>query len=174
VKVEYVGRASLGGSDDRKLLATLRTDGQPASMPGFSEPTMVATQPAAQPATPRPAVAPEPVQRRAPVQTEALTVAAAHVTAPVQQAVTSVPMSEPGPTRPVAAPRPPDRPFDLATIPNAAVPVSRAVPGLVTGQPRAQVAGMFFAPVSDAPQIFSRNHPLAKDVKPQRFVPLRP
>jgi rare lipoprotein A len=31
VRVEYVGKASLAGSDDRKLLATLRTDGQPAS-----------------------------------------------------------------------------------------------------------------------------------------------
>jgi rare lipoprotein A len=31
VRVEYVGKASLAGSDDRKLLATLRTDGQPAT-----------------------------------------------------------------------------------------------------------------------------------------------
>ena len=31
VKVEYVGRAGLDGSDDRKLLATLREDGRPAS-----------------------------------------------------------------------------------------------------------------------------------------------
>ncbi len=31
VRVEYVGKASLSGSDDRKLLATLRTDGQPAT-----------------------------------------------------------------------------------------------------------------------------------------------
>jgi rare lipoprotein A len=30
VRVEYVGKASLAGSDDRKLLATLRTDGHPA------------------------------------------------------------------------------------------------------------------------------------------------
>ncbi len=38
VKVEYVGRAGLDGSDDRKLLATLRQDGGAAS---FS-PVMVA------------------------------------------------------------------------------------------------------------------------------------
>src|SRR3954471_16605227 len=38
VKVEYIGRAGLQGSDDRKLLATLRRDGTPA---GFS-PVMVA------------------------------------------------------------------------------------------------------------------------------------
>ena len=33
VRVEYVGRASLDGSDDRRLLATLRHDGQPAPAP---------------------------------------------------------------------------------------------------------------------------------------------
>jgi rare lipoprotein A len=33
VRVEYVGPASLEGSDDRKLLATLRQDGQPAPAP---------------------------------------------------------------------------------------------------------------------------------------------
>lgn len=32
VRVQYVGRASLGGSDDEKLLATLRTDGLPAHL----------------------------------------------------------------------------------------------------------------------------------------------
>jgi rare lipoprotein A len=33
VRVEYVGRASLDGSDDRRLAATLRHDGQPAPAP---------------------------------------------------------------------------------------------------------------------------------------------
>lgn len=32
VRVEYVGKASLDGSDDEKLMATLRTDGGPASL----------------------------------------------------------------------------------------------------------------------------------------------
>ena len=36
VKVEYVGRASVAGSDDRKLLATLRVDGQPAQLDDFA------------------------------------------------------------------------------------------------------------------------------------------
>jgi rare lipoprotein A len=40
VKVEYLGKASIGGSDDAKLLATLRTDGLPAAI-GQSR-TMVA------------------------------------------------------------------------------------------------------------------------------------
>lgn len=36
VKVEYVGRAPLEGSDDNELLASLRTDGGPASIGGSS------------------------------------------------------------------------------------------------------------------------------------------
>ena len=32
VRVEYAGKASIAGSDDRKLLATLRTDGRPAAI----------------------------------------------------------------------------------------------------------------------------------------------
>jgi rare lipoprotein A len=34
VRVEYIGRASVAGSDDRKLMATLRTDGRPAGLRG--------------------------------------------------------------------------------------------------------------------------------------------
>ncbi|WP_409455316.1 septal ring lytic transglycosylase RlpA family protein [Methylosinus sp. H3A] len=42
VKVDYVGHAALAGSDDAKLLATLREDGRPATLPGGA-PIMVAT-----------------------------------------------------------------------------------------------------------------------------------
>jgi rare lipoprotein A len=62
VRVTYVGKASLAGSDDRKLLATLRTDGTPA---GFERrgPVMLASLDergqgaplAYKPAEPRPA-----------------------------------------------------------------------------------------------------------------------
>ncbi len=41
VRVEYLGKASIAGSDDRKLLATLRTDGQPAAI-GPRSPVMIA------------------------------------------------------------------------------------------------------------------------------------
>lgn len=34
VRVEYLGKASVAGSDDRKLMATLRTDGRPAGLRG--------------------------------------------------------------------------------------------------------------------------------------------
>ncbi|PZO01657.1 MAG: septal ring lytic transglycosylase RlpA family protein, partial [Hyphomicrobiales bacterium] len=43
IKLEYLGQASLAGSDDKLLLATLRTDGQPAAIPGTSARTMVAS-----------------------------------------------------------------------------------------------------------------------------------
>ena len=83
VKVDYVGPAPLEGSDNSQLLASLRTDGSPANMIGYSSPVMVASgaaetetiwsffsgggrggqqpqpQPEAQPAAP-PAPAPEP------------------------------------------------------------------------------------------------------------------
>ena len=43
IKVEYVGRAPLEGSDDGALLASLRTDGSPANLNGYSSPVMVAS-----------------------------------------------------------------------------------------------------------------------------------
>jgi rare lipoprotein A len=82
VKVDYVGPAPMEGSDDSQLLASLRTDGSPANMMGYSAPVMMANaaaeqtetigsffsgggrggqqpQPEAQPA-PAPAPTPEP------------------------------------------------------------------------------------------------------------------
>ena len=45
VKVEYIGKASLEGSDDSRLLATLRLDGAPATLDGLPDgrPVMVAS-----------------------------------------------------------------------------------------------------------------------------------
>ena len=43
IKVEYVGQAPMEGSDDSALLASLRTDGSPANLEGYSAPTMVAS-----------------------------------------------------------------------------------------------------------------------------------
>jgi rare lipoprotein A len=84
VKVDYVGAAPIEGSDDSQLLASLRTDGSPANMIGYSAPVMMANaaaeqtdtiwsffsgggrggqqaQPQSQPeAQPAPAPAPEP------------------------------------------------------------------------------------------------------------------
>jgi rare lipoprotein A len=105
VKVEYVGPASLAGSDDRKLLATLRIDGTPAQFDGARPPTLIAQ-------------APPPVQT-----------AAAETPVPP-----APPAADPGITTPVASsernfgviaavPLPPSRPFDLGTIPGAGVPI---------------------------------------------------
>jgi rare lipoprotein A len=60
VRVEYVGRASLAGSDDRVLMATLRT-GRPAPPPSYARIAAATPVPAARPyglgtgATPAPA-----------------------------------------------------------------------------------------------------------------------
>jgi rare lipoprotein A len=59
VRVEYVGRASINGSDDQKLLASLRTDGRPAALPGLGS-VMVAD--AGEAASP-PAAHARPVKR---------------------------------------------------------------------------------------------------------------
>ncbi|MBB3808090.1 septal ring lytic transglycosylase RlpA family protein [Pseudochelatococcus contaminans] len=68
VKVEYVGRASLGGSDDRKLLATLNADA-PATIPASAPaavpapaPVMVASAEPPAPVVTEPAAPPAVVQ----------------------------------------------------------------------------------------------------------------
>jgi len=48
VKVDYVGPAPIEGSDDSQLLASLRTDGSPANMIGYSAPVMMANAAAEQ------------------------------------------------------------------------------------------------------------------------------
>jgi rare lipoprotein A len=105
----------LEGSDDAKLLASLRVDGAPATLDGLpnGKPVMVASAvfapvekladvftPAAAPKPPRPHVAPAPE--------------------PVAAA------AEPEPMRPtpVDLPTPPARPFDLGAVPGAAIPVA--------------------------------------------------
>ena len=42
VKIDYIGPAPMEGSDDSQLLASLRTDGSPANMMGYSAPVMMA------------------------------------------------------------------------------------------------------------------------------------
>ena len=108
VKVEYVGRASTNGSDDRILMASLRTDGQPASLTN-TPPTMIA-QAAPQPNPPRQAIAlrtyePDSEAYQAPAR-------ASQPSAMPSTVAGNVPL-------------PPERPFDLGTIPGAASPVAR-------------------------------------------------
>lgn len=44
VKVEWISRADLSGSDNAALMASLRTDGTPAALPGAEAPVMVAEE----------------------------------------------------------------------------------------------------------------------------------
>src|SRR6516162_9678300 len=76
IKVDYVGSAPLEGSDDSILLASLRTDGGPANLNGYSAPVMMASSaPALEPEPP--AQLPRPARREAATPPEPVRVAAA-------------------------------------------------------------------------------------------------
>ncbi len=150
VKVDYLRPAGVAGSDDRLLMASLRTDGSPANLDGSSGPvrTMFAAAtpaPAPEPAAPRtpepqpqqsPALAIAPPQR--PTQTPLTPAFQPQPVVETEENITQVSRSGRGPS-PVA-PLPPSRPLDLATIPGAAVPISA---------PRRQAtSATFFAPFS--------------------------
>ncbi len=181
IKLEYLGQASLAGSDDRLLLATLRTDGQPASIPGTSAPTMVASNApvaASRVTNPdldddAPAAAPAPVQPVAASPVRAY--APAPVIAPQAPVAATLVSSVPAGGVPMRAALPPSRPFDLDTIANAGSPVL-----LRTGLPAARpvprgngsVASLFAAPEQHPTARFARNHPLASSVVPQTLQPL--
>ncbi len=132
IKVEYVGRAPLEGSDDNALLASLRTDGSPANLNGYSSPVMVASESPPEPgpsafmalmvqarATPQPPPPEPPAQP----QPEPVRVAAAQPeTQPAPEPETAKP------SRTALAlfqhrvvPLPPSRPFDLGSIRAATV-----------------------------------------------------
>jgi len=115
VKVEYIGPASLEGSDDRKLLATLRMDGHPATFDGKSDmPSMVAE---AEP--PQHVASMEPVAPQPP--------AADHTRGGDRQSLNNmVENIEAAPANGFTgtAPIPPSRPFDLGTIPGAGTQIS--------------------------------------------------
>jgi rare lipoprotein A len=110
VKVDYVGPASLAGSDDAKLVATLRQDGRLANLDMKHPPTYVAeTQPvqtaAAEVAPPQPGDM-APPQAAPAAQAAAPGEVAAETAVPVSDVVFSGPL-----------PLPPARPFDLEADP---------------------------------------------------------
>ena len=123
VKVEYVGRAPLEGSDDNQLLATLRTDGSPATIDGA--PTMVAeaspppvfglfgSAPAAPPPPP-----PEPPP---PPPPEAASEPPAPPDPPAPPRPEKVEVAQSVVAR-AAAPLPPVRPYNLGVREAAAAP----------------------------------------------------
>jgi rare lipoprotein A len=148
VRVEYVGRASIAGSDDRILLASLRTDGEPASLQAPSR-TMVAEANIRQPVV-RQAIAVRTVEPED--ENEEVPQAASAYAPSAGRTVSGVPL-------------PPERPFDLGTIPNAATPV-RVVgtASQVLPPSRPVLAGLYFR----APEPME-----ARFVKQQAFQPLR-
>jgi rare lipoprotein A len=173
VKVEYVGRASIAGSDDRSLVASLTTDGTPAGVPGMSQPaTLIANAP--------PLTTPRSIPSTSAAEPASSFSVASNpaVAPPAERAV-----GNPGDVSRIVrnAPRPPERPFDLATIPGAATPTAFAGPepairvarSSLAGQ-RPVVASLFFASPEPLRQSFSTNHPLVRDLTPQRFVKLSP
>jgi rare lipoprotein A len=155
VKVDYLGRAGLNGSDDNQLMATLTLDGRPAALPGYDVPgvtTMIAqaeprdVEPA--PRTPRPA----------PIETpRATTIVSASPrqepeTAPLRTAML-----------PPTTPMPPARPFDLGTIPGADVPIIASPRG-------SRATATFYAAPSKVTSMLIKRHPfdeiLMRDLKP--------
>src|SRR5579863_1412618 len=164
VKVEYVGRAALEGSDDEKLAATLRVDGALATLDGMPDgrPVMMAGAVFA------------PVEKLA----SAITPAAPAKPAPVAPAPEPVAVAaEPAKPIPVNAPTPPSRPFDLGTIPNAAIPV--AFTGAVVLPPARPSAhgvaadnALYFADQGELRLRLQRGRGPFDRLTAQRFVPL--
>jgi rare lipoprotein A len=177
IKLEYLGQASLAGSDDKLLLATLRTDGQPASIPGTSAPTMVASAASVASARSRSpdrdATAPEPAAREPAYEQPG---AQAYASQPrtlapgLPVAATLVSTSSPTGVPVRGAPLPPSRPFDLDTIAGARTPV--LLPRTVTPPRRTNVASLFAAPELAPTQRFAKAHPFNRDLTPQPLQPL--
>jgi rare lipoprotein A len=146
VRVEYVGRASPNGSDDKILLASLRTDGQPAMLTGQPA-TMIAQ------ADSRPTAARNAIELRT-YEVDETDEGATEQASPapaVGQVVAGIPL-------------PPERPFDLGTVPNAASPV-RASPmqlsaPAVLPPARPAAASLSYAPVQTGFQKLSAFEPL--------------
>lgn len=146
VKVDYLGAASVAGSDDTRLVASLRRDG-PASAPFPSGgPTMVASASAIASARPAPQAAralsfastpQSPVSRIAP-----------------QQNVITETRFEPA----NGAPLPPQRPFDLETIGSANTPV---VQERISALPRAHPTSLSFSEPSGLLSRFGASHPFS-------------
>jgi rare lipoprotein A len=157
VKIDYLGSAALAGSDDARLVASLRTNG-PAPNPGITaSPVMVAS---AQPLTNAPVVQP---------QTLSFSAREPELATPFSRQVEP---SEPVSRAPLMAapgmPKPPQRPFDLETIAGAATPVA---PHSLPVSPPVPVRGMILPPVrptafsfgpSDSVSRFSKDHPFSK------------
>ncbi len=184
VKVDYIRRASVAGSDDRMLVATLRTDGAPAQMPGSHspvpglQPIMVASSSPTQ-AAPIPGLQPRPTTTTV-LPPAPATLAFQQRAAEPEPQRAATEESETAPVlvaenRPLRRqmPLPQDRPFDLGSIPGAGTPIDRVNNGETTaGQrpPAQRVAAVYFAPVEGFQARFGRSDPMRK-LAPGSFDP---
>jgi rare lipoprotein A len=155
VRVEYMGRASTNGSDDAILMASLRTDGTPASLQS-SGPTMVAQ------AAPRPSIPRESIAFRNSDEDDR-------------------PQGFGGPIRGTASaalpgagvPLPPERPYDLGTIPQAGSPLrSAAVANRAVASSRPVVAGLYFAQPHPLQRGFEKDSPF-RSLRNDKVVSLK-
>jgi rare lipoprotein A len=142
VKVDYVGPAPMEGSDDSQLLASLRTDGSPANMIGYSAPVMMANaaaeqtdtiwsffsgggrggqQPQAQPDA-QPAPAPVPTPEPPPVQVASAPEPAPPPPEPVRVAPAPVD-ADPAPAESADTDPTPPEPIRSAHLTKGAVPL---------------------------------------------------
>lgn len=185
VRVDYMRQAGLRGSDDSRLMASLRTDGAMASLDGITTPSDAPVQVASaaetapvtaritsrvQPATAF-AAAPESVAVPSASETSS-NVTVVGRTAPTGVTVAYQTVAAPG------VPLPPDRPFDLGTIPGAATPMLTATApgvapvdiGVSAPLPPSRVASLFFADPVIAPTRFERGTGPFAGLTRQNFV----
>jgi len=134
VQIDYVARAGLAGSDDRILLASLRTDGRPAQLDGRLGPIQVAREDDRTRLITR-------TETEEVVQTNATAAVVSSVS--VSQTTISAPLASPALAplvgRPASVPTPPERPFDLGDFmkPGIAKPLQTAAvePSLLSSSP---------------------------------------
>jgi rare lipoprotein A len=177
VRVEYVGKASLRGSDDEKLLATLREDGRAAPFPGATAPVMVADRGRGGP-PPRPqALAFRSREPGAAYDWDSGEAGGFEAPPPARSASPVLAASLPEADTPLlprrAGTAPAERPLDLGTIPGAATPIrATGTPMAQLPPPRTYHAGLFFAAPALPPSRFTKDNPF-RHMKPQRFVALK-
>ncbi len=159
VRVEYLRKASLQGSDDEKLLATLREDGRPAVFPGMTAPVMVAGRGARPQAL---AFQSQPPDVLAYQESPAFTTPSPQPPRRTEPVL----MAEAAGSR-----APAGRSLDLATIPGADTPM-RGSPVAELAPGRSAHASLFFAAPDLPPSRFVKDDPF-RDLKPQRFVALK-
>jgi len=126
VKIDYLGPAALAGSDDKRLVASLSTNGPARAPGGTTEPTMVASvEPVA---TARPATATAPTSGSL-MSFSASTRPGMRETAVSRPAPENAGMITETKFVPVSnLPTPPARPFDLETIGGASGPTPGVAP----------------------------------------------